>query len=474
MQSKETSRPFKRVVFDLESDGLLEEITKIHSLVLQCLDTGMVLSCTPNASSEHSIEYGLHTLAEADLIIGHNIINYDLPAIAKLYPKWTTKALVRDTIVMARLLIPGDKLRDNDFKADKIPVQLRGRFSLEAFGYRLGNYKGDFKGPWDTWTAEMQDYCAQDVSVTTDLWKRLVAICADWGVDPEDPMPEAGKDCVQLEHSVARIITRQEMYGFAFDRKAAAELHVILAGRMADLEQELQKVFPPYVHRTPFTPKVNNKKLGYVKGKTITRELVIPFNPGSRKQVAERLVALGWKPEEYGKDGVPSLDDDILSAIDVPQASVLAEYFMLAKRIGQLSNGKEALLRAERNGRIHGRVTTNGAVTGRMTHSKPNMAQLPKVGTPWGKEFRSLMIVPKGKVLVGCDADSLEMRCLGHYMSRYDKGAYVLSVTQGNKSEGTDPHTLNCIALGLDPKKYYDAVAALGRDIAKTWFYAFL
>lgn len=134
-------------------------------------------------------------------------------------------------------------------------------------------------------------------------------------------------------------------------------------------------------------------------------------------------MSLGWKPTEFGADGVPSLDDDTLLALPYPEAKILAEYFLIQKRLGQLSNGKEALIRNERKGRIHGRVITNGAVTGRMTHSKPNM-NLPKVGTLYGEEFRSLMIASPGKVLVGCDADSLEARCLAHYMARYDGGAY--------------------------------------------------
>ena len=463
----ETSRPFKRVVFDIESNGLLDNISKIHCIVLRCLDTGEFY--LGSSFGNPGIESSLDILTKAELIIGHNIIGYDIPAIQKIFPKWKTQAVVRDTLILAQLLIPSDKLRDNDFKADKIPVHLRGRFSLEAFGYRLGNYKGDFKGPWDTLTQEMLDYCRTDVHVTHDLWNRLAEISIEWGLDPYDPNPPAGKDAIQMEQTVAEIVARQERYGFCFDVKAARDLHIKLAGRQSDLEAELQKIFPPKVHRTPFTPKANNSKLGYVKGKTITREVVIPFNPGSRKQVAERLVALGWKPTEFGNDGVPSLDDDTLTALPYPEAKILAEYFLIQKRLGQLSNGKEALIRNERKGRIHGRVITNGAVTGRMTHSKPNM-NLPKVGSLYGEEFRSLMIASPGKVLVGCDADSLEARCLAHYMARYDDGAYEEAALRGDKNLGTDNHSVNARALGLDPKKHYAGVNATGRDIAKTWF----
>jgi len=164
------------------------------------------------------------------------------------------------------------------------------------------------------------------------------------------------------------------------------------------------------------------------------------------------------------------VDEEVLKQLPYPEAQVLSEYLMVEKRLGQLATGKEAWLKHVRpDGRIHGEVTTNGAVTGRMTHSKPNIAQVPgltdkKTGKPmpYGKECRSLFIVPVGKKLVGCDADALELRCLAGYMARYDGGAYIKTVLEGKKELGTDMHTVNAKALGTT------------RDIAKVWFYAFI
>jgi DNA polymerase I-like protein with 3'-5' exonuclease and polymerase domains len=136
---------------------------------------------------------------------------------------------------------------------------------------------------------------------------------------------------------------------------------------------------------------------------------------------------------------------------------------MVNKRISQLAEGKEAWLkRVEEDGRIHGYVNTNGAVTGRMTHSRPNVAQVPANDAPYGEECRELFMVPKGRKLVGCDAAGLELRMLAHYMFPYDNGEYAQAVLHGRKEDGTDAHTMNAKALGKT------------RSEGKTWFYGFI
>lgn len=413
----------------------------------------------------------MELLADADCIVGHNIIFFDLPAIQKIHPYWKPRGIIRDTIVLTRLLWPSESLKEGDFKriskGAKHPGNLIGKYSLEAWGYRLGNYKGDFKGPWHTWTPEMQDYCEQDVEVTDALWslcqKRLA------GQDDKNDREPWGEECVALEHQVATIISRQIRYGVSFDEEKAAELYGKLAAHRARLEDQLQLIFPPKEVCTVFTPKANNRKMGYVKGVPFTKRKIVPFNPGSRKQVAVRLRELGWKPKEFNKDGTPKVDDAILSTLNHPSAKLLTEYYLVDKRLGALADGKEAWLKAVRNGRIHGNVSTNGAVTGRMTHSSPNTANIPgvkdrKTGEPqlYGRECRELFRATPGRVLVGCDADGLEGCCLAHFMSKYDGGEFTRTLLEGKKEDGTDLHSQNAKALGC------------ARDPAKTWFYAFI
>jgi DNA polymerase-1 len=450
-----------RYVFDIETDGLLHELTGIHCLVLQNIDTGELISCTDRAPGYTSISRGLELLAEADLIVGHNVITFDIPAIKKIHPGWKPRGRVLDTLVMTRLMWPREVLRETDFKlqkSGKLPGQLIGSFKLEAWGYRLGNYKGDYPGPWDKWSVQMQEYCDQDVRVTLDLLKRCEA--RQWA-------PES----IELEHEVQWVVARQERHGFAFDQEVAGRLFAILTQRKTELEQALQDAFPPWVVETPFIPKVNNKKIGYVKGEVFIKRKIVHFNPASRDHIAHILKdKYNWEPQEFTKDGKPKLDDEVMSSLPYAEAKILAEYLMVEKRLGQIATGKEAWLNhVAWDGRIHGGVITNGAVTGRMTHSKPNIAQVPglvdkKTGQPmpYGKECRDCFIAGPGKILVGCDADALELRCLAGYMAKHDGGSYIKTVLEGKKELGTDMHTVNAKALGCS------------RDQAKVWFYAFI
>ncbi|MFN4278318.1 MAG: DNA polymerase [Ferrovibrio sp.] len=445
-----------RYIFDIETNGLLDELDRVHCLVLRDIDTGDVFSCAGPAGYDddtyYHIEHGLDLLQDAELIVGHNIIKFDIPALQKVYPGFQPKGVVRDTIVLSRLIWPDTKEKDYRLRErGKLPGKLIGRHSLEAWGYRLGEYKGDFKGPWDHWTPEMQSYCEQDVEVTTKLWQLI-------------QRKQPSEESVNLEHEVAAIIFRQEQRGFAFDLAKAASLYSDLCGRRSELETDLQRAFRPwFAPGKQFVPKRDNKKQGYVAGCAFTKIELRSFNPGSRDHIANRLQKLrGWKPKEFTADGKPKVDETVLEALPYPEAKLLTEYLMVQKRIGQLAEGDEAWLKRERNGRLHGEVVTNGAHTGRMTHRRPNMAQVPSNDAPYGKRCRELFMASTGLRLVGCDADALELRCLAAYMARYDGGAYIDTVLKGKKAEGTDMHTLNAKALGCD------------RDTAKVWFYAFI
>lgn len=203
-------------------------------------------------------------------------------------------------------------------------------------------------------------------------------------------------------------------------------------------------------------PPVTNERYSEKTGKRLKDE-VVTFNPGSRKQIGEKLQELGWKPKKFTETGQPIVDEVVLMDVDISEAKVIAEYLLLQKRIAQVESWLEAM---GSDGRVHGKVITNGAVTGRMTHSKPNMAQIPNAGSLYGPECRQCWTVDDGNVLVGCDASGLELRMLAHYMKDED---YVRTVTEGSSKDGTDVHTVNQRAAGLAT-----------RDNAKTFIYAFL
>jgi hypothetical protein len=453
------------LIFDLETNGLLREVHTIWCMTIY--DSTDYLYT--RYDGRDAVAEGLRRLSAADCIAGHNIIAFDIPVIKKLYPRWEFKGQVIDTMVWARLAYPD--IKKVDFALHKqgiLPGKLIGRHSLKAWGYRLRELKGDYAelNDWSKWTPELSAYCEQDVRVTA----RLVEKLSSRGMTPE---------AIKLEHEVQKIIARQIDYGVAFAVPAAERFYASLLEKQRNLN--LTDLFPPwYVSKGTFTPKKNNSKAGYAKGCPFTKIEYTEFNPGSRQHIISRFKSkYGWEPEadDYTDKGNAEMNEEILKDLPYPEAIRLSEYLTLVKIAGMVGEGDKAWLKlVTKAGRIHGYVDSNGAVTGRMTHSNPNLAQTPKVGSLFGADCRALFIAGLGKLLVGADASGLELRCLAHYLARYDGGAYARAVVEGNQEDGTDVHSLTCKALGLEPKKTYTfgGKTFAGRDFAKTFCYAFL
>ena len=354
-------------------------------------------------------------LDSCDLIIMHNGICFDAPVLRKNWNITMKQNQMCDTLVLSRLLSPS----------------LEGGHSLAAWGGRLGFPKGDFND-WDAgYSAEMEAYCIQDTLVTEKLYLHLTT---------ELTRNKFDERSIKLEHNVQAVIAKQEESGFKLNERNAIILLSTLQNKLVVLETELQNIFP-----TKTILRVSEKT-----GKPL-KPIIEPFNPGSRKQIGERLQEKGWKPDKYTETGQPIVDEGTLEGLDFPEAKAIAEYLLLQKRIAQIQSWLKVV---QPDGRVRGKVITNGAVTGRMTHHSPNMAQVPSCGSPYGEDCRDLWIVEKGYKLVGIDASGLELRMLAHYMK---DDAYIYEVTQG------DIHTANQKAAGLET-----------RSQAKTFIYAFL
>ena len=411
-------------IWDLEADNLLKGVTQVWCHVFRNVETNEVHTFDPTQTQEV-----LEFMDNAKTLIGHNIIDYDLRVMKKLH-NYTFNGTVVDTLVYSRTIWP--HVKELDFKLNKakhFPLKLIGSHSLKAWGYRLGELKGDFNSgseSFATYTPEMLDYCVQDTEVTAKLYSKIME-------------KNFSKAALDLETNIHTLLIKQQENGFPFDVPKAEALFAKLQGRKQEIEDKLQETFEPTI----------------VELKTKTK--TIPFNPASRQQIADRLMKRGWEPEVFTDSGDPKVDETILSSIDMPEAELLNEYLMLNKRIGQLGTGKQAWLKMQTGGKIHGRVNHMGAVTSRCTHSNPNTAQVPSVGAPYGKECRELFISPSGYSLLGADASGLELRCLAHYMAAYDDGSYADVVLNG------DIHTANQKAAGLD-----------SRNQAKTFIYGFL
>ena len=161
-------------LFDLETDGLYNDCTQIHCVGVYDLDARKALVYN-DQGDQAPISQAITMLEGADYIIGHNVINYDIPVIKKLYPWFKPEGQVVDTLLLSRLYHADILDIDQRRKWNMMPLKLYGRHSLESYGYRLGCFKQDFgkTTDWKEWSQEMQDYCEQDIQVTLHLWNHF-------------------------------------------------------------------------------------------------------------------------------------------------------------------------------------------------------------------------------------------------------------------------------------------------------------
>jgi DNA polymerase I len=477
-----------RYLFDTESNGFVKNATKVHCIGIINVDSGDEWDFGPSRIPE-----AIGLLSNAQELIGHNIMRHDLPLLTKLHG-WKPRAAVnvRDTMVMSRLIYPNLKATDAHLvAAGKLPSDLTGKHSIGAWGYRLGEHKGDYaqirraqalalgitdeeaivEYVWGTWNEDMHEYMKLDCRVNYALWKKL----------KPDQYPQKPLD---LEHRVSRVCDAIQEAGVPFDVKAAQALHVTLMGRQHELETKLKAEFgfwyqpvSPDPTKSLFTPKRDNKTLGYVAGQPMTKLKLVEFNPGSRDHIARKLMERGWKPEKFTDGGKPQLDEETIESIVAryPEMAGLGELLMVEKRISQLVGAKQSLLNTvQEDGRIHGSINPMGTITSRASHFAPNLGQVPSAKKPYGSDFRRLFVPAKpGWVMVGADMAALELRGLGHYLAYYDGGAYGKVVLDG------DPHWTNVEAMGLVPQgterdKHNKLHTILREDGAKRFIYAYV
>ena len=444
------------LVWDIEGNGLHEitidqkgqptkEADKVHCIVAIDLQTNEMHTFRP-----HQIKEGWDFLCSATSLIGHNILQYDVPVMERITGKRlpATVKLI-DTFTMAQLLWPD-----------------RGNNPAGGYGLRQlalffgGNQKADYQGGWEEFSEDMLTYCQQDVRTNVDIFKKLTAKC-------KTMVPA---DVLTLEHQFGRIISDQTATGWHYDLDGGERLLIDILLKKRGIEDDLRKAFPdvkeemksPQYWEDPETGHQYTTK-GDIKGKgsgAIRERVVkgpnkfkmIPFNPGSSVQIAARLnEKYGWQAELNESSGKPICDVEVLKALDFPEAKLLLEYRDTDKLRGQVEDWN-ARSGYSRDGRIHGTLKTLGTVTGRTAATQPNVQQV-----SGDKAARSLWQATPGWKQVGCDLSGLELRCLAHYMAPHDGGAYADTILNG------DIHTANQEAAGLET-----------RDQAKTFIYALI
>ena len=427
----------KSLVFDIETDGL--QPTKIYCMSVLDVDTQEQVDFKPKNITE-----GIELLSSADKLIGHNIIGFDIPVIRRLHGTNLLDKKIIDTLVLSRLFNP-----------------VKASHSLKTWGYDLQFPKIDFDD-YSTYSEDMMQYCAQDVIVNYKVYEKL-----------KQESRGFTSESVDLEIEVYKIVAEQQAHGFVLDGDLTHTLLAEFSNQLTKAKDEVHKTFKPKIIERLLRPQRTGQgafsKLGLDKeGKqarltddeygcisngsnSVVRMAEEPFNLGSRQQIGQYLQEFGWKPKDFTPTGQPKIDETILSTVkDIPEAAIIARYLMLQKRIAIVKSWLSFL----RRDRVHGAVISNGTITGRMSHRDPNMAQVPSLASPYGKECRSCWTVPRGYKLVGVDASGLELRMLAHYL---DDKEFINDILNG------DIHTANQIRAGLQ-----------SRSQAKTFIYAFL
>jgi hypothetical protein len=446
------------------------------------------------------IRGAIDLLMNADLLIGHNIAKFDVPVLEKLFGQvrgpWGEGRLY-DTLCASQLIFASNLYersiafrnsagRNEVARERQMPSKLLKSHSLEAWGYRLRQPKlhtdvdADF---YRQFSDELLERCRADVVLNAKLFRHLTEKPAEHGWDAMPMEP------VIVDSEVAYIIGLQERNGVAFDVSSAEALEQKLTGRRAELVTELRQAFPAWIapasgqkdespeilrregdagytvpkatrNMRPAT-KTNPRDwpVSYVEGCAYTKVALVEFNPASTQHRAAVLRRkYGWRPEQFTDTGEPVTDEAVLAALDYPEIPALLDFMTVNKRLGQLSEGKEAWLKRVRNGRIHGKVNVTGTRTSRMSHTSPNLGQVPKKKSPYGAECRALFgPTREGWVMVGADASGLELRMLAHRMAYFDDGAFGKLLLEG------DPHEAWRQATGL-----------ILRENQKTFTYAFL
>lgn len=465
----------RTVVYDIEANGLQPD--RIWCVVAKDVSTNEVFTFLEGDRNKFS-----KFTEEVERFIGHNIIQYDNYWIGKLWGIDIPTSKSYDTLVLSRMFNPCEEKRvrlpNGKWKSTVVQKRNKNQHSLRYWGTYLNNgelLKGDHED-FSKFSQEMLDYCIQDVNLNHRVWNYL----------KENESRGFSKQSIKLEHQLQEILCQQMRNGFKLNVPKAKELLQECTSKCLELEEAMQKDFPPLPQlKKTYYPRLNKDgtthnqaSLGPMKleygfqyhGEPYSAIEWVDFNLSSPTQVLRRLEG-HWDPVEFTEKGQARLSDINIATIkDTAPESIknIKLYRMYTSRCNELT---QWISGAERygDGRIHGNITHLGSWSGRASHNHPNTANIAGVqhdhvtgkvlmgeAGAYGYECRSLWTVEAGNVLLGCDASGIQLRILAHYLNNEEFTKSVLS------PKPNDIHTKNANILGCD------------RDTAKTFIYSWL
>jgi len=449
-------------IFDLESDGLLNEATKVHCGVFKNITTSVVTKFRPEA-----IKDMISFMDSIDVLIGHNVIGFDFPLLERLY-NYKYKGKKVDTLVMSRLLNP-KRLVPPQCPNKKAP------HGVEAWGYRVGRGKPEHN-EWGVFSEEMLHRCSEDVEIQHLIYKALL----------DEARGKNWKNAFLLSFKLFEHLQKQEEYGWLVDREYMDKCIHQLSHFISRIDRALDKHLPvvveiqeakdkgeykyikkPFLKSGEFSGSINT----WIASSGIDVNRVSIGGPFSRitfrkvdldsnQETKEYLLRSGWEPLEWnyndeGEKTSPKLSkDDPFEGINGGVGRLVARRVQCRQR-KSIIEGLVASIRSD--GRIAS-VVNALAVTGRATHR--GIVNIPKATSFYGKQMRKIFTSKKGFVLVGTDSDQCQLRMLGGRMNNVD---YIKALCTGDKEKGTDSHSLTRDIGELE-----------SRDIAKNVIYCLL
>ena len=448
----------KVATFDIETDGLLPELTRVWCASVIEHATGHQRSFNPQ--NIHQLTDYLDTF---DALVGHHCIGFDFPALRKVFG-WEYKGIKIDTLLMSRMQRP-NREKPKGYKG-------RGVHSVEAFGYRFGQHKVEHE-EWDKFSEHMMVRCEEDARIQVQIYDYLLKEGAN----------EGWTNAHMLNHKLFHYLQMQEEYGWMVDQPWMHECVATLTRWMGKIDKAITPRLPlvTEVEENKVKGEYNHVKKPFLKDGSYAaitlrffgadsvavrdRLVVGPFSRVSFRpvdldknvEVKQYLLSLGWEPKEWntnnaGERTSPKLSkDDPFEGIEGKLGKLIVRRIQCKQRRG-IIQGWFDLIRPD--GRISAEVG-GVATTARLKHK--GIVNVPGPHVFFGKQMRKIFIAKPGWVLVGCDSAGNQARQLCARMGDDD---FTYAVLHGKKEDGTDLHSLNMKRANLP-----------NRTIAKNFFY---